>query len=318
LMAGTTNMSDEQARYLICLPPGRAVIYSEGDDHPYLIRMTDYKKERLAGRPSDQAIAFAMQQTIRQSWYDPVTDYNVYFSRDAELHSRALIEELVQSTMARLEFADLWHTVVLYAGVLPELMASALQRLHECLAQVIGNAAVSPVEVMVALVLHAAEATLHRLGHDLNWTYDQTEQLRKELTAGLVALVRGQKEPAQAYLSAFAERYQVLARRVYGPFVGCSVCRSRCFYRFAVRETVRNRTLQQEWHNALANPASGADMMAELAAVNRAAALRLVDEIDSRMIAGVGVCITVHMAVQQGYGRTTQILVAEEMARRIS
>ena len=54
VIAGATNMNDDQAQFLAVLNQGQAVIFSEGDDHPILVEIADLSSRALRSRPSDQ------------------------------------------------------------------------------------------------------------------------------------------------------------------------------------------------------------------------------------------------------------------------
>jgi hypothetical protein len=315
-LAGATNMDEEQMRYLIALPPGRAAVYSEGADHPYLIRMQDYSSVRLAQRPHDRDIAAAMTHMTTKDFYSPTPDYRSHFAQGRPIHVRAQVDDLAMSALISAEFPEIWDGLLLHAVLNAHLAAPWFDRLTRLVARVISGTIASQRDVMIAFVLQAAQRTLQERGRVYGWSYDLVERLRERFVAGLVAIVQQQPSQARGLLEAFGGEYNQSANRPHGPFAGCDVCPARCLFRVEASHLVQTAGLRQEWRRASSSN-DQPSMLDDLAAINRYAAEQVVGDVHPPTVAGLALCIAAQMTVRQGFSRSTQVFVTTEMARRL-
>ncbi len=317
VLGGATNMDEDQIRYLITLPPGRAAVYSEGADHPYLVRMRDYTSVRTKERPTDRHLAAALIRERQRPCFEPARDYYRYLSSAQPLFNRVMIEDYAHAILQHSEFAERWDGWLQISLEHPYLSKKWFTNLRELASRVLDGITVALDDALMGALLKAAEDNLITRGRLYGWSYELIEQIRSILVAAIDALVSGQDQQAEQHLRRFSAVYRQATSRSYGPFAGCVYCQQRCLYRPEAARSIRYDTFRQEWRSAL-RLESQTDRLNELANLIRYSAEQVVSPLDPQLTAALALCIGVQMAAAERYSRSTQRFVSNEMSKRLS
>jgi len=315
IVGGTMNMNEAQVRFLTTLPVGRAVVYAEGADHPYLVQIENYK-DRLAGsgRPVDKAIALAMRALTHTPLYDPLPGYSTLIARDPQRKLDVYVHDLAGRVCARPEFEAIWSGCFSNLALHPEWGRKSLDPLIDLLKRTLASQTREQQgQTLLVVLLQAAHDTLQSRGRHYGWTYDKVEHLRQKLIEGLKIALSSRAEQSNPVLEQFASEYRALCRMEQGPFYGCGPCQERCSYRYDVTAEVRSRTFEHEFANIIRNAPDDQVMWTELAGLCRDATVRLIGDRDQLRINQAALCIGVQAAQRLGFGIGTQRKVGESL-----
>ena len=315
VVGGTMNMDEAQVRFLTTLPVGRAVIYAEGADHPYLVQVEDHKA-RLAqsGRPSDRDVALAMRTLTHAPLYDPLPGYSTLIARDPQGQLDVYVHDLTGRVCERSEFGPIWAGCFLNLALHPEWGRKSLDPLIDLLKRTLsGQTREQQGQALLVVLLQATQDTFQLRGRHYGWTYDQVERLRQRLVEGLKIALSSSTEQSNPTLEQFASEYKALCKREQGCFVGCAACRERCLYRHDVSSIVKDRVFRQEFVSAIQHNDKDAALWMALTNLSRESAMRLIGPSDPVEIASAALCIAVQTTDRLGFSRSTQRKVASSL-----
>lgn len=315
VVGGTMNMDDPQIRFLATLPVGRAVIYAEGADHPYLVQVEDHKAKLAgSGRPSDRGTALAMRDLTRSSLYDPLPGYDTLIPRNDHGRLDVYIHDLAGQVCERTKFESIWAGCFLNLVLHPEWGRKSLDPLVDLLRRTLGRQTRERQRrALLVVLLRAIQDTLQSRGRHYGWSYVDVENLSQHLIEGLKIALSSSIEESNTALDLFAARYRKLSSMELGPFVGCAVCRERCLYRYDVACVVRDRVFRQEFVDAVQRHDDDAALWMALANHSRAAGTRLLEPAGPVETANAALCIAVQMTDRLGLSRATQRKVANSL-----
>ncbi|MBA3532710.1 MAG: ATP-binding protein, partial [Ardenticatenales bacterium] len=229
----TMNMTEPQMRRLTTLRAGEAVAYAEGDDHPFLLSVTDFKKRFHLHMPTDQELSALSRHYISLAPYLLTPDIRLHGLRPTRFDGLdAIIYEAVlyhlnqgttQAVWARLIARTVFNRAALPAALQQLRQQIAAQPRHLTLAQ--------HEEALETLLVLGVFHALHARGAQRGWSYALVDSLRLPLTAGLLKLARtGELKEAATELDRFARTYEFQSKRRWGPYPGCEACRAICFF----------------------------------------------------------------------------------------
>jgi DNA helicase HerA-like ATPase len=262
----TMSLSEEQQNHLSKLVPGMAAVYAEGNDHAYLVRIDNYKRnispllDRDLKRLSQEYASVQPYQAILN-----IDEYELPMSStggpDPTIYQAA--GKLLDSEKSRW----LWSNIILRIVVSPANTFDILLRFSEQVEEDMSFLLPEQHNTVLQMVLvRGSFELMQQRGAQSGWTYEQTEELSRLLTLGLSKFMRtyavareaaAELDPeeieaqfrdgmiqAGQHLEQFASRYKLLMKRRQGPFAGCSYCPACCLYRSEVRTLLsqKNRT----------------------------------------------------------------------------
>jgi DNA helicase HerA-like ATPase len=255
-VSSTMNMDESQMDYLTTLEPGRAVVFSEGDDHPYLLHIDNYKASKSLKMPTDNELSKTSSNYINLGYSLSIPDFKKFgvkpdkFGRPDPTVYQAAMESLsLNSTSWR------WSNIIGRSVYVRETLLKLLEDIRRDYVVNPGNLAPNQIQLVVqmTIVFGVARIILQR-GSARGWHFSKREKLQENLTHGLLKLYKT-KELSQAavYLDRFARNYTNSLEREDGPYSGCKYCRAVCLY----QEEVRNLLTKMDVHyirEALADP----------------------------------------------------------------
>lgn len=234
LLGATMNMNEAQMRYVSTLTAGEAVVFSEGDDHPFLVRVDNLREKGQLAAPLDRHLPAVAQRYIALGQYLPVPDFEAYGVRRTPFGSPDSV--IYQSALHHLfqpESRHRWAQILFRCVYARHMLPDALNQLNQQIVSSPGQLSISQhPEAFLMLVILGANHALQERGAEAGWSYKQTNDLRRDLTEGLVKLARtGDEKLAGPDLDRFVRAYEDSLKRAQGPFPGCRHCRYVCNFR---------------------------------------------------------------------------------------
>lgn len=252
VLAGAMAMDDAQARALTTLGTGEAVMFSDGDDSPVLVRVPLVKRSgEPAARVTDEVVTGHMA-TWRHSDAARLLLLPRPFCAETcggapsacEAARRLMTDEYVQRTVGRIVLSTIEES-------------GALDRLWEDLITAVSarrRAGLVDIDLLRAVAGHAADWYANRRGAQGNWSYRDTGALADRLRAVLLDKVAGGGLAAADLRASFQNEARLLHRRAFAPYPVCDhVCHQDpplCLYRAAVADLVASRRYQAPWRQA--------------------------------------------------------------------
>lgn len=245
-------MEPEQARALVTLGVGEAIVFGSGDDSPLMVRVPLAKNALSPYPPGDDVVAVQMA-----AWRAATGAAQLFLPRpfcattcggvataSCEAARRLAGDEYVQRTLSRLIVSTVDEP-------------SSLGRLWPDLVGVIR--ARKPVTVAEPLLLrsfagHGADWLAERRGAQAGWSYTDTDAFRECVQAVLLATLDREAGALPGALGRLSETAGRLYQRTYDPYPACSVvCGTDpplCLYRGAVADLVASGRHAVAWREA--------------------------------------------------------------------
>lgn len=253
-LAGTMAMAEGQSEVLAMLSPGRAAVFSDGDDRPVLVQIANVKSALGDTWPTNNDVTRKMRELPALD--EALSNLPLQLCADhcelgpsACLTARTIAEHpRMQSTFARLVLSamedsnavpNMWEEVLVVIRMLRPAFADLKE---EHLAQCVST--------------RLAESYAERRGAQLGWTYAETASFAAALR-NIIGTHAG--EPEEGAWEAFQQRAFTLHERTYNPYPGCSlVCRNQksakpvCLYRKSVSDVIQTKAYDAQWRAASA------------------------------------------------------------------
>lgn len=237
LVGKTMNMSEGQMRRLAWLNRGQAAVFAEGDDHPLLVKVKNFRTRHRQGPPSDAVLGSFAERFLNLQPYLRVPSLDSYGVRLGRLQRPdPIIYQEVTQQLAREGSIGLWARLLLQIVFAREAVSATLALLRQTIATTARQ--LTPGQhaaaLQILLVLGADEALQSR-GSERGWPFAAVDALRDSLTSGLLRLARtGDLQAAATELDRFARAYDGQLRDVLGPHPGCRSCRAPCLYQLEI------------------------------------------------------------------------------------
>ena len=303
LLAGSTNMTEEQQRVVASLEAGKAVVFAEGADHPYLLQVhsvrqasagvaTDLELRKFAAYEHDGALlstnlgALEIRRELRQ-------DQRVAGQLDQIIFGLSFDWRLARSAAADLARRSVGTARALGVQVSRERAA----------------------DVAIDLLAEAFD----RRGRLYMWPFRDQNALVEE--AGRLArlAISGADEPGSGR-TRFADSYAKLTNREPDelPFTGCVACPTPCRYRPEGRRIADDKFFQHDVDDSLARATSDEELADSLLVAGRTA-IQSFGSIDAGEAArdGLALCALVQVASSMGARQATQVRVAAILSTRL-
>lgn len=245
-------MEPDQARALVTLGVGEAIVFGAGDDSPLMIRVPLAKNPLSPYPPADDVVAARMAAWRAASGAGElflprpfcVTTCGGVVTSSCEAARRLASDEYVQRTLSRLILSTLEEPTSL-GRLWPDLVGAIRAR--------------KPVTVAEPTLLrsfagHGPDWLAERRGAQAGWSYSDTEAFRGCVQAVLLATLDRDAAAVQMALARLAETAGRLYRRSYDPYPACSVvCGADpplCLYRGAAADLVTSGRHAVAWREA--------------------------------------------------------------------
>lgn len=323
VMAGAMNLDEIQSRYITTLRTGVAAVFAEGSDRPCLVRIYNFKGNRLRGRVSDVQVSQTIAPLLGTSIYEPLPDYFQVFPSPAGQPAR-VDSRLRDLALQVLNHPDYLETVWRYFLSLveePEQAVLNYNQLLKLIQQAVGRLR-PPYDRQVPqyVLLYAVDDWLAQRGRQYGWLYNIAETLRRQLTTVLIDVARGYANQ-QAILERLIQRHKTELKRFsqgycqqtgqdVGPFVGCIYCQARCRYRWEIALLLRDRSLERDVIEIMRQTQPDSAMWQQLATIYREAADRAIRVHNQTVRDSVALCFAAQMgpSLQLSFATQTKLV----------
>lgn len=234
LLGATMNMNEAQIRHVSTLTPGEAVVFSEGDDHAFLVMVDNLREQEKVAAPLDRDLPEVAERYVALGQYLPVPDFESYGLRRTRFGGPdSIIYQSVLQHLYRPESRHHWAQIIARCIYARHKLPDALNHLNKQIVSNPGQLMVSQYpEAFIMLVVLGVNNAMQERGAEMSLAYKQTNDLRRDLTEGLVKLARtGDLKLAGPDLDRFVRAYEGSLKGIEGPYPGCHHCRFVCNFR---------------------------------------------------------------------------------------
>lgn len=316
-MGGAMNLDEAQRRHVASLHTGKAVVFAEGMDRPYLVDVPNFKGTRFKGTLEDNDIAKLMQTfydtypgillpltgcrhcSIARANCNRVRDSALRVAADEDFKqffSRYFLSTLEEPA----HFVDRYHS----------LTRKITQKSDRGIKQEYG-----PILILCTL-LHAIDGFLDRTGQDYGADLSLIARLQGtlgDLAHQLIMSFRNEapilerlKVETKKELTKLQQDYEKVWKQDHGPYEGCIRCQRKCLYRYQVETLVADALLARDFAAAIRNARNDNQMWINLTDVCLSAAQHVMAIERSSAISRVALCYAAQKAVNVGLAREDQ------------
>ncbi|MBO0796972.1 MAG: hypothetical protein J2P36_39340, partial [Ktedonobacteraceae bacterium] len=243
---------------------GMAVVYAEGADHAYLVRMENYKRNlKSLGDEQLKRISRAYASVMPYQMIPNIGSYDLPHSANGELDPT--FYQAAGRLLSDERNRRIWARILFCLVLRPVNVMSMLHLCSEHIEEEMPHLSAEQHDALLRmLIVRGAAEVMHERGARFGWSYGQVEQLREMLTRGLLGLVHVEQlrrqggestrsvvmtelEKTRDLLLKFMNTYTSFMERRQGPFPGCVHCPVKCFYRAEVSSLMMHKDYQ--WIN---------------------------------------------------------------------
>jgi hypothetical protein len=232
------NMTEEQMKRLATLSPGQVVVFAEGDDHPLLLKIDNFKEIHHLRTPLSAKLVPLVESYTSIAPYLLTPDFATFGLRiDRFGGPDPIVYQTAIKHINRLDNERAWARLILRTIYARERLPEVLNSLRQRLSSEPGQLTVGQLGegLLMLLVLGCANA-LERRSVENNWSFLTADSMRLSLTNGLIKLVRlTDLKTSAPELDRFVRAYEASLKREYGPYPGCRSCKAICLYRSEAR-----------------------------------------------------------------------------------
>lgn len=316
VMGGTMNLDERQQRHVSTLRTGQAVVYAEGADKPFLVKVYNFKGGNIKGRLRDKQLQGVMQPFFAQyaRLYEPVAGYNQYIRAYGEPVSE--IRDLAFMILNHHNFAASFSRYFLSLIEEPRQAVYGYHQLIKLTTQAVRLMPKQVKSVALYVILQALASLLEERARRYGWYYNIVETIRQQLAAILcdIALNFANQQHIlntlvsrhEGTLRTISQQYQQLCQNAPIPYVGCAFCTKPCLYRYDVAPLMKDRRLNHDFKDAVKRAQSDQQLWQNLAQLSLDAAKRVVQGVSKPVLNSVAICYAAQIGPSQEWSSTSQ------------
>lgn len=320
VMSGTMNLDEDCERYITTLETGKAVVYAEGADKPYLIQVPNYKGNFIKKRFNDTEIA----QRERQRFYKKFQGIFMHFAGCSECKARKdcgalrdIAKEIVDDDEFTKAFNKFFISTVINADFLTQGYSGMLRELRRIASPK------NPDEernIAYCVMLHAIDKSVEDRGRLYIWSYNDMISLQQILQDIIKTLVfsfqkvdsKKIKEWLKDNVKRFQNAYRNLCKRTRGPYPACSLCKNICLYRYDAELLLRDRFTDENFHSIF-KEGTWDEILSKAGTYSAIASGKVVLSKDENTLKQVGLCYAAQKAASQHFDITDQIQLGKNV-----
>lgn len=308
VIAGATNMTDDQSRYLGVLKQGQALIFSEGDDHPVHVNMVNLSSGALKKRPSDRDLRQSLAGIAYPYWVSilPPALKTEVVKDIPDLTAWALVTEQLTAVVHGARFLQVWNSFILKILTWAELQADFYTPVADLVASIISKEVQTPRPLKKLLLTYATYLSFQARGRLYDWSFEDTNELCIQCIQGLLFFADGDLPQANLVLKEFRARYYQKVSRSKGPLSGCEYCEDRCLYLFDLSAHVQDAVFRSEWLNVIGSHKTPKNLWQDLALITQDRVDDFLSNIPPVVAKGMSICLAVQMIQSFQFSMVTQ------------
>ena len=317
----TMNLDDRQRRYITTLSAGRAVIYAEGADRPYLVQIPNYKEYSLKKEmKSESEVNSLMLANFHRRFPE------VYYSFDGCSHCKSHAKNptdvvIARSVMHDSRFQEGFSKLCLAMLEQPTGITQGYSSLRREIRRIVNaKSAEEENRLVYCAMLSAVDWFLDTRGKQYSWRYvdlSTMESLMHDIVIKLVLAHRDANDKTvdsslNQLLRQFQDGYRNLCCRPEGVFTICSLCKSICLYRYDITQLLKDPALISRFSKVL----SGDGVGNTLDRMNRFCVYvvkRLVIVNSADLIHKLGLCYAAQMGSWIGLSKPLQLQLGKKI-----
>jgi hypothetical protein len=315
IVGDTMNLTEEQKRYATTLEKGRALIYAEGMDSPFLISVPalNVKDIGAAKQINEQMISNHMQQLFYKKEPSSLLKYPECkacgASRSRCETLREAIKGIVATDQAKEHFNRVFLTVVLSDmppdienDIDPLIMGKINPKDHEGLRN-----------ARLCFIVQSMYQTAEAQGSFYEYPYNEMGSLVSSFINYMKSLLTNGTIDQEAKATV-RKTFVTLRKKTEDPFPGCLLCGNKCHYRFETEQLLRDGRSNADYDYVTKNIGDDNMMWLELGRLCKKASHRIIRSSDHNILKGLALCYISQKVAQQGYPPVRQ----EKIVRNIS
>lgn len=249
VMGGAMNLSEEQKRTVVSLNCGKAAVFAEGMDGPFLVKVPNVKESLESNGNVEKDAVKAHMDTIFYSTYPSTRQrFNACLECDASTNCdnfRTASSLLLADFDFRKSFSRLFLTALLDSSHLEDALSGTIQTMREFLVMLSKKG--QDTQLYCAL-LHALEHNLDAKGALYRWNFDTVEEFFELFSKICLQISKmGIQSGLDSLIEGFSRKYYSLCQSEAGPFIGCAYCEKRCRYLYEIDLLIKDEQLHRDF-----------------------------------------------------------------------
>jgi len=316
IVGDTMNLTEEQKRYVTTLEKGKALIYAEGMDSPFLVSVPAFNiKDDVMVKPiNEQMISRHMHQLFYAKEpfsllrYPECKACGAGQSRCETL--RETIKGIIATDRAKEHFNRVFLTVAL--SDMPPDIENDIDRL------ILGKMNPKDQEGLrnarLCFIVHAMYQTAEAQGSFYEYPYSEMERLVSAFVLYMKSLMANMtiEKGAQA---TFRETFDALRKKTEVPFPGCFHCGNKCYYRFETARLLRDGNSNADYDYVTTNVGDDNRMWTELARLCKKVSHRTIRSNDPNILKDLALCYLSQKVAHVGHPPALQEKVIRNINR---
>jgi DNA helicase HerA-like ATPase len=308
IMGDTMNMTDEQKKFSATLDKGKAVVFAEGMDDPFLVYVPikELPDKLFTGKPISNRYLY---QHMRENFYHEHKWILFKFKeccfcsidkKNCE-NVREIIKMILSNHRAREIFNRLFISTAMDM-LTPEAVFATERIIRENMVLRTGD---DIRDIQFCFIIQAAHLLGEEQGRLYRYPFREMEMLISSFINFMKTLIVD-NQPDRQQLEIFQKLFGELRIKAEGPFVGCSVCNNKCLYRFESYHFLKDKSINADFDYITTKIKDDNAMWTELAKLCQQVANRVIFCDTPALTKEVSICYIAQKAAQSGFAPKLQ------------
>ncbi len=315
IMGDTMNLTDEQKKFVTTLDKGRAVVFAEGMDSPFLlyVSISELLNTAVLAKPvSNRYLYQHMKETFYHQHKGLLLKYKActfcFLEKKRCESAREIIKMLLSERKNRMAFNSLFITAGL-DSLRREILTDVNRLIRE---NMIARDKDDIKNMCLCYIIQAAFLEVESQGRLYDYSFKEMDQLSAFFIELMQSFIFDGKIDSQN-LEKFRKRFVELRSKSEAPYTGCIVCNKVCLYRYESSYFLYDAGINADFDYITTKIDDDNSMWIELAKLCLSVSRRLVPGSTSGLAKGVALCYLSQKVVQADYPPRIQEKVAKNI-----
>jgi DNA helicase HerA-like ATPase len=315
IMGDTMNLTDEQKKYVTTLDKGRAVVFAEGMDSPFLIYVpiSELLNTTVMAKPvSNRYLYQHMKETFYHQHKGLLLKYKActfcFLGKKRCESAREIIKMLLSERKNRMVFKSLF--IVAGLDTLRNEMLTDVNRLIR--ENMIARDKDDLKNMCLCYIIQAAFLEVESQGRLYDYSFNEMDHLSDVFIELMQSLIFDNKIDSNN-LEKFQRMFVELRTKSEAPYTGCIVCNKVCLYRFESSYFLYDAGINADIDYITTKIDDDNSMWIELAKLCQTVSRILVPVASSGLVKRVAICYLSQKVAQAGYPPRIQEKVAKNI-----